>query len=185
MRNGIWGRWPQLAVFCRDIPIFINSFNRLACLQRLVTWLHAHHHRRIHIIDNASTYPPLLAYYRDVERVGLRVIRLGENVGSRALWERDILGVTGVDGEYIYTDSDVVPALFCPGDAIAHLRGVLTANPEVQKVGRLSTPRPDRSRGLREKTVSGRSAGPIPVRPRTACASPGSGRSARARRRPR
>lgn len=128
-----WARWP--ALFRRDVPIFINSYNRLACLERLTAWLRAHGHRRIHIIDNASTYPPLLAWYRAIERRGVQVIRLDENVGSRALWKRDILERAGIDGEYVYTDSDVIPAPFCPDDAIAHLRAVLAAHPQVKKVG--------------------------------------------------
>jgi len=119
----------------RDVPIFINSFNRLTCLRRLIGWLQSHGHRRIYIVDNASTYPPLLSYYSEIEATGITIIRLGENVGSRALWERNILTSTGVASEFVYTDSDVVPAPFCPGNVVGHLQSILAAHPEIKKVG--------------------------------------------------
>ena len=119
----------------RDVPIFINSFNRVVCLRRLIGWLQAHGHRRIIVIDNASTYPPLLAYYAGIETQGVTVLRLGENVGSRALWDRDLLRAAGVASEFVYTDPDIVPAASCPGDVIAHFQAQLNTHPDVEKIG--------------------------------------------------
>lgn len=47
-----------LTIPYRDVPIFINSFNRVNCLRQLIQWLQTHGYRRIFVIDNASTYPP-------------------------------------------------------------------------------------------------------------------------------
>ena len=89
----------------REVPIFVNSFNRLTCLRRLLEWLCAAGHRRIFVIDNASTYPPLLDYLGEVERHHLAtVIRLPENVGHLAIWACGLLDRLGITSEYVYTD---------------------------------------------------------------------------------
>lgn len=124
-----------LTIPYRDVPIFINSFNRVNCLRQLIQWLQTHGYRRIFVIDNASTYPPLLVYYETIEKAGVTVIRLCENVGSLALWEREVLHTVGVSSEFVYTDPDVVPAESCPGTVVQHLQRLLNQYPEVPKIG--------------------------------------------------
>ena len=48
----------------RQVPVIINSFNRLGSLRRLVGWLLRAGQQKIVIIDNASRYQPLLDYLR-------------------------------------------------------------------------------------------------------------------------
>ena len=68
----------------KEIPIIINNFNRLSSLLRLIDALTSCGYTRIYILDNASTYPPLLSYY---ESCPFEVIRLGRNLGFKALWK--------------------------------------------------------------------------------------------------
>ena len=120
----------------REVPIFVNSFNRLTCLRRLLEWLCAAGHRRIFVIDNASTYPPLLDYLGEVERHHLAtVIRLPENVGHLAIWACGLLDRLGITSEYVYTDPDVLPADFCPPDLVGFLQAVVAENPEILAAG--------------------------------------------------
>lgn len=49
----------------KDIPIIINNFNRVTTLSKLITTLEVRGYKNIYIIDNASTYKPLLKYYED------------------------------------------------------------------------------------------------------------------------
>ena len=119
----------------RDVPIFIISFNRVSCLRQLIEWLSRHGYRRMFVIDNASTYPPLWSDDQEIERAGVTVIRLGEKAGSRALWGRNVLETVGVASEFVCTDSDVVPAASCPGTVVQHLQGLLNRYPEVPKIG--------------------------------------------------
>lgn len=120
----------------RDVPILINSFNRLSCLRRLVSWLTAAGHHRIYIIDNGSTYAPLQGFLAGVEDEGsARVVHLDRNVGHLAIWHEGLLGRLGIDTEYVYTDPDVVPAACCPDDVVARLQAVLTDNPDVAVAG--------------------------------------------------
>jgi len=113
------------------VPIVINSFNRLSYLERVVDALRARGYDNIYVIDNDSTYAPLLDYYREA---GLRVFHLDRNVGYLALWTTSV-GAHFVDDYYVYTDSDIEPAPECPDDFIARFREGLDRNPRVDKVG--------------------------------------------------
>lgn len=114
-----------------DIPVFIISFNRLSCLVRLIKSLEKAGVRNIHIIDNASTYPPLLEYY---EKTRYDVIYVGENLGSRVFWKSPIFDKYRNDF-YVITDSDLELVDECPSDLIEFLFRTLKKFPFVRKVG--------------------------------------------------
>lgn len=125
LRSSSLGDW-------RDVPVVINSFNRLCWLQQLVAWLRDAGMRRILVIDNASTYPPLLRYLaglRDAE-----VVPLGRNAGSFALW-RTPAWRRVKHGWYVYTDPDVIPVETCPTDVVRRLHEVLLRHPHAHKAG--------------------------------------------------
>ena len=115
----------------RDIPVIINNRNRLSMLQQLIDWLERAEMRSIFIIDNASTYPPLLAYYGGSRHP---VLRLRENVGYLALWETAVWQEFS-DDYYVYSDSDVLPDEACPYDLVKRLLELLEELPEIEKVG--------------------------------------------------
>ncbi|MBX3606909.1 MAG: methyltransferase domain-containing protein [Piscinibacter sp.] len=116
----------------RDIPVFIVNRNRLGALQRLVDWLHTAGTRRIVILDNASDYPPLLDWYRALPP-GVNTMLLPENHGPWVLWQQGVHRV--LETPYVLTDSDVVPADFCPKDLIGALLAALQRFPDAKKVG--------------------------------------------------
>ena len=116
----------------REIPVFVVNRNRLGALRRLVDWLCAAGTRRVVIMDNASDYPPLLQYYEQLPE-GVKVMRLAENHGPYVLWQQGVNKV--LDTPYVVTDSDVVPADFCPPDLIAVLLDRLRRWPDAKKVG--------------------------------------------------
>lgn len=119
----------------RDVPIFINSRDRLGCLQQLLSWLLRAGYRRIYILDNASTYAPLLEYYKSITKTqGIHVIYL-PNLGYRALWQSGILDRLSIETVYVYTDSDVVPRPECPPDIVRRLFLLLRQYPFADKAG--------------------------------------------------
>ncbi|HEX6012864.1 MAG TPA: hypothetical protein VFY87_13915, partial [Geminicoccaceae bacterium] len=119
-----------------DVPVIINSFNRLGSLRRLVGWLLHAEHARVVVVDNASSYPPLLRYLAELEERGhATVVRLDSNLGHLAIWRCGLLERLGIDSEYVYTDPDVVPAEFCPPDLVGHLQAVLADNPNLAVAG--------------------------------------------------
>ena len=131
----IYQRWERLmgrrVDDVRDIPVVINSFNRLDPLLKLLEWLNAVGMRRVYILDNDSTYPPLLEFYRACEPA---VVHAGRNGGPFGFWQsalyRELRG-----GYYIYTDPDVVPTEDCPADAVQQLYQILQDHPKYLKAG--------------------------------------------------
>lgn len=109
----------------KNIPIFINSRDRLCCLQRLINWLRDADYNNLYILDNDSTYPELLNYYMDLENQGVKIIRFNKNWGHTAIWSSGILEQLRIRTPYVYTDSDVVPIESCPKDILRHLLSVL------------------------------------------------------------
>lgn len=122
---------PSRITDANDIPIIINNFNRLTTLRMLIERLERANCRNIHIIDNASTYPPLLSYY---DTLPYTVHRLNENLGFKALW-RSGLNATLCRDYFVYTDSDVVPLDECPDDFMQKFLDVLKTRRLARKVG--------------------------------------------------
>jgi SAM-dependent methyltransferase len=116
------------------IPIIINNFNQLSHIRQQLTWLLGAGHTNILILDNCSTYKPLLKYYSTLpDRI--KVVLLEKNYGKTALWDANIIGRLNVNGPFVYTDSDVIPDGKCTKDLVAHLQSILRAFPQVHKVG--------------------------------------------------
>lgn len=116
----------------RDIPVFIVNRNRHAAMVQLIDWLRAGGTRKIVILDNASTYPPLLAYY-DALPDGVNVLRLPQNHGPYVLWQQRVHEV--LETPYVLTDSDIVPAQGCPSDLVGRLYETMRRYPDASKVG--------------------------------------------------
>ena len=114
------------------IPILITCRDRLEALRDLVAWLEGAGQERIVFVDNASTFDPLLSYYRNTPH---QVIRLEENVGHLAAWEANVLETIGYAGPYVVTDCDIVPAADTPSDALEYFAELLFRYGDVDKVG--------------------------------------------------
>ena len=50
-----------------SVPIIIINYNRLKDLKELVSFLLERKHENIIIVDNKSSYPPLLEYYEQIK----------------------------------------------------------------------------------------------------------------------
>ncbi len=116
---------------CFEVPIIINNRNRFTFLKLMIDQLQSFGYKHIYILDNDSTYPPLLEYYK---AVNAKVIYLKQNVGYRALWE------TGVFEQfknkyYVYSDPDILLQKDCPKDFIYQLYVLLNKFPGKEKAG--------------------------------------------------
>lgn len=127
----VWARLARFFRTDRSTPIIIINFNRLECLKRQIIWLNQAGHFNIYILDNASTYPPLLEYYK---RSKLTVFRLDRNIGHTAFWNTH-LPLFFKNRRYVITDPDVVGVEDCPVNFLAYFNGILNRNPHVDKVG--------------------------------------------------
>jgi len=117
----------------RSVPIIINSRDRLSCLAELLAWLRIAGYTNLAILDNHSSYPPLLEY---LSQLGdeIVVFRSSRNLGPRALWSSGLIGLFS-EVPFVYTDPDVVPAEDCPHDAVAALSALLDTHGTATKAG--------------------------------------------------
>lgn len=115
----------------KQIPIIINNYNRVTYLKRLIASLEIRGYETIYIIDNASTYEPLLDYYKTCP---YHVFRLERNLGYMALWKSDVY-FRFKRSYYVYTDSDMEIDENCPEDFMQKFVDILKNYPMAQKAG--------------------------------------------------
>lgn len=114
------------------IPVFIICFNRIGCLKVLIERLEDMGFGNIHIIDNASSYPPLLEYLGNTRHT---VHRMDRNYGHLVLWKSGKFTQYIDHAPYILTDCDVVPTEDCPREITRLLEEILERYPVFTKAG--------------------------------------------------
>lgn len=116
----------------KQIPIIINNFNRLSCLKRLIKSLEIRGYSNVIILDNGSSYPPLLDWYKNECKE--RIVFLNRNLGHKALWNCDL--IKEVSGDYfVYTDPDLELIEDCPDDFLYQMLFKLKKKVKGQKIG--------------------------------------------------
>jgi len=120
-----------------NIPIYVISYNRLKHLTLFLERMkELDLYKHVVIVDNNSSYPPLLKYY---ETLDIPIMRLNQNHGHTVLWRTRLLYEDPKNYEsdfYVLSDPDVIPVEECPKDIIEHLYEIYTHAPfEVAKVG--------------------------------------------------
>lgn len=114
------------------IPIIINNRNRLSTLSAQIEWF-KDLNVQIYILDNNSTYEPLLKYYKEIKDY-IKIIYLNKNIGHKALYEWK--GHLDFKERYfIYTDSDIIPLKTCPKDLVEYLMNAKIKYSTKNKVG--------------------------------------------------
>jgi hypothetical protein len=113
-------------------PVFIVCRDRLTCLLGLLGWLESVDNAdEVYLIDNASTWEPLLDYYETTPHTVIR----RKNEGHRVGWTSGILRQYAAGRPFIYTDPDVLPVEDCPADALERMAAVLHQTPGLAKCG--------------------------------------------------
>ncbi len=106
-------------------PVFIVCRDRLTCLQGLLGWLESVGNAdEVYLLDNASTFPPLLEFYETTRHT---VIHAGGNHGHKVGWSQGHIRRLAEGRRFVYTDPDVLPVAECPSDALERMAGVLDA----------------------------------------------------------
>lgn len=122
---------PPKHIHYSEIPIIINNFNRLEYLQKLLDGLEQRGYQNIHILDNQSTYTPLLDFYKTTK---YKVHFLDKNYGFRALWKSKLYHKFK-GNFFVYTDSDLEILEDCPNDFLEYFREELIKNRFFSKIG--------------------------------------------------
>lgn len=115
-----------------ETPVFLVAYNRLTPLKRVVAWLENAGYTNLHIIDNASSYPPLLQWLADSPHT---VHHMDRNHGHLVLWDSQRFTDIIDHQPFVLNDCDVLPDADCPFDVVERLATVLARYPEVTKVG--------------------------------------------------
>ncbi len=118
----------------KTFPIIIISFNQLHYLKKLISFLQKCGQKNIIIIDNASTYKPLLKFLEGIEKEVI-IHRVPTNKGHKVFWQDRIFFKLYGQGYYAVTDADIVPHKECPHNFINYFKEVLDQNTEITKVG--------------------------------------------------
>lgn len=117
-----------------SIPVLINNFNRLKTLKLMIKWLESLSTPvSILIIDNASTYGPLLDYYKDLNFGNIQVIKFEENNELRKILPMS-MALKNFD-KYVVTDADLIPYEDTPKDIFERMSAILDSNPHINHVG--------------------------------------------------
>lgn len=115
----------------KETPIILNNFNRLTSTRNMYEFLKNRNFTHIVILDNASTYPPLLDWYATLEDG--EVIRLPTNIGAHCLFDSGYL--KNITDEYVvYSDSDLELNPLMPEDFLEMMKSMLIKYNE-KKIG--------------------------------------------------
>lgn len=102
-----------------SIPVIIINYNQLFYLKKNVKRLLELGFKNIVIIDNASSFEPLLDYYEELDNhKSIFIERLEENLGHLVLFKKKELFNKYCKGFYILTDADVVLNEKSPKDIV-------------------------------------------------------------------
>jgi len=122
----------------KDIPIFILNLDRFEVTKMLVESLQKRNYNNITIVDNLSTYPPLLEWYpkSGVEVFINNVSMTCNGALYRLAFEHklDRFLKPIMAGPYVWTDSDTIPVDEVPEDFLEDLAEVVNKH-QKHKVG--------------------------------------------------
>jgi len=115
----------------KKIPIVINNRNHYPYLKKLIEFLERKGYLNIIILDNGSTYRPLLEYYK---KIPYRIIYLNQNLGHMAINKCSLFDELK-NNYYVLTDPDVLPIEDCPEDFMKYFLDIMNNDIFVDKVG--------------------------------------------------
>jgi len=117
-----------------SIPVLIINYNRCQTLMQMVDWLqNLEDAVSIIIIDNASTYPPLLQYYDCINYPNVQVMRFEKN---HRLKKMIAISQTMQQFDYyVITDSDLTPYHDTKGDILSRMKAMLEKYKDINHVG--------------------------------------------------
>lgn len=115
------------------MKLFIISYNRLSFLKQQIEFFSYVPDLDIHIVDNASIYPPLIKYLLDLDlNTNIKMHRHFSNFGHKVVWERNISKSVCANEPYLVTDNDIIPE---DKNFVQLLTEGLEKFPDVNKVG--------------------------------------------------
>lgn len=116
----------------KHIPVIINNFNRLTSTRNMYEFLKNRNFTNVVILDNGSTYPPLLEWYDSLQEN--EVVRFNYNFGAHSLFTSGYLKNMGSNDYIVYSDSDLELNPLMPDDFLEIMNSKLLKYNE-KKIG--------------------------------------------------
>lgn len=94
----------------KNIPLIIPVFNQLTYLKNLINWWRWYHPENlIHVVDNGSTYKPLIDFYSTIQNDNIGVYRFEQNTFIPNL--KEFINNPNIPkfDYYIISDPDIMP----------------------------------------------------------------------------
>ena len=123
---------PIITFDTSNLPIYIINFNRLSYLKQMIAMLEKYGLHNIHIVDNASTYPPMVEY---LKQTPYTVHHMDRNYGHMVFFLADEFKNVRENEYYVLTDPDVIAINDCPSDFMDYFYQLLQQYPKFNKVG--------------------------------------------------
>lgn len=123
---------PIMTFDATNLPIYIINFNRLSYLKKMIATLEKYGLCNIHIIDNVSTYPPMVDY---LAKTPYKVHYMDQNYGHMVFFIADEFKNVRENDYYVLTDPDVIAIDECPPDFMDYFYFILQRFPKFNKVG--------------------------------------------------
>lgn len=114
------------------VPVFIISFNRLNYVKQIVEWLEKYDFKNINIVDNNSSFEPLLEYLNGLKH---KVHYMDKNYGHGVIWSSGKFDNIIKKSFYIVSDPDIAENKNLRPDFIKEFYRLLGEYPNVVKVG--------------------------------------------------
>src|SRR5690606_70970 len=106
------------------IPIIIINFNQLYFLKIQVSNYLNRGFKNVIILDNASTYQPLLEYYQTIKH-SVEIVYLNKNWGHMVFFENKEIYNKYSKGFFVISDSDIIPNDNLPDNFLSMMIDVL------------------------------------------------------------
>lgn len=90
------------------IPLVINSYNQLYYVKNFIDTFRKNGFNNIYVIDNCSTYPPLLDYYNQLQEQRIATIFFYErNLGPHYFFVKKLYRLLFEGCPFLYSDPDL------------------------------------------------------------------------------
>lgn len=95
----------NISYIMNKIKCYIINYNRLSTLKGMIEYLSKENRIQIIVVDNKSTYQPLLDYYKSSEFIDkAQLLQMDKNYGYKVCWTKKLIPK---NEKYIITDSDL------------------------------------------------------------------------------
>lgn len=103
-----------------NIPVIIIGYNNYYYIKKMVNQLKKYNLNNIYVIDNNSSLPILLNYYKN--HTEIKIIKMNKNYKSKVLFDLDLRSFYNcLPNYFIYTDADIMFNEKLPLDFVNHL----------------------------------------------------------------